>query len=81
MQEVIEEDPNKIDLRDVYDLASLLVSELTYLNHLIGNNRHLVSFYPGRKFPSHVYQETGMLQTQLQALSKQVKAQPNWLKK
>lgn len=66
---------------DVYNLASLVVSELAYLNRVIGNNQPTRSFYPGRKFPSHVYQAVGILETQLQQLLEQVKVKPDWLKK
>lgn len=54
---------------DVYDLATLLVSELAYLHAQIpGAERPVSTYDPGRKFPSHVYQRVGILQKQLKLL-------------
>ena len=66
---------------DVYDLASLLVSELTYLDSHIpqpGKPKHEKSHAP--VLPSHVYQNAGSLYSQLQELNRQVQANPQWLK-
>jgi len=69
-----------IQPNDVYDLVTLIVSELAYLH------AHLPTTLPpqlvrlhGPLLPSHVYQQTGGLLTQLQALHKQVQAHPTWL--
>ncbi|HBP90532.1 MAG: hypothetical protein KC594_18315 [Nitrospira sp.] len=64
---------------DVYDLATLLVSDLTYLYGKIKDPRSIQSVpFPGRKFPSHVYQQTAVLLGKLRELEKQVRANPNW---
>ena len=58
---------------DVYDIASLLVAELA---HLHTQFRDVAppheTYYPGRKFPSHVYQRVGILESQLIELQKQL---------
>jgi len=67
---------------DVYDIASLLVSELAYLHSLLENVRPPVGvYYPGRKFPSHVYQRAGILEYQLKNLAEQVQNNPLWFKR
>lgn len=78
-----ESEENFIDVTpgDVYNLASLIVSELAYLNRLIGHNQPFRSYYPGLKFPSHVYQRVGILERQLNEILAQVKLHPRWLKK
>ncbi len=69
-----------IQPNDVYDLATLIVSELAYLH------ARLPTTLPPKQvrlhgpiLPSHVYQQAGGLLTQLQALHKQVQAHPTWL--
>ncbi len=65
---------------DVYDMATLLVSELAYLwSHAEGAVSPRPSYYPGRKLPSHVYQRAGLLARQLVELEQLVDATPNWL--
>ncbi|NKB80531.1 MAG: hypothetical protein GKS05_01275 [Nitrospirales bacterium] len=65
---------------DVYDLATLLVSDLTYLYGKLKDTVPIPSVpFPGRKFPSHVYQQAGVLLTQLRELEKKVSANPNWI--
>jgi len=65
---------------DVYDLATLVISELAYLH------AHLPNTLPpqpvrlhGPILPSHVYQQTGGLLAQLQVLQTQVQSHPGWL--
>ena len=66
---------------DVYDMASLLVSNLAYFHgQLLGARDPAKAYDPGRKFPSHVYQRAGILLTQLRVLEKHVHDNPNWLK-
>lgn len=77
----LEHDIADITPGDVYNIVSLIVSELAYLNAKAGNTHPLQSYYPGRKFPSHVYQEAGILETQLRELLRRVEAQPDWLEK
>jgi len=69
-----------IQPNDVYDLATLVISELAYLHS------HLPNTLPPRQvrlhgpiLPSHVYQQAGGLLNQLHALHKQVQAHPTWL--
>lgn len=77
----LEEDRSQITPGDVFILAKILVAELAHLNQLIGNLHPPRSFYPGRKFPSHVYQAAGIFKIQLGELLKRIKARPDWLKK
>ncbi len=56
---------------DVYDLATMINSELAELNHVSGNKLAHLEQYAGRKFPSHVYQQAGILETLLLDLLKQ----------
>ena len=65
---------------DVYDIASLIVSELAYLHSKLENARPpRPVFDPGRKFPSHVFQRVGILESQLKTLSTETKRSPLWL--
>ena len=51
---------------DVFDMASLIVARLDFL-HKTKNIRRSPreSYFPGRKFPSDVYQQVGILEKQL----------------
>lgn len=69
-----------IQSNDVYDLATLVISELAYLH------AHLPHIPPPQPvglhapiLPSHVYQQVGGLLAQLQELQTQVQAHPDWL--
>lgn len=65
---------------DVYDIVSLLVSELAYVHSHVPDAkppRNVV--FPGRKFPSHVYQRAGILKAQLSELERLSKDAPDWL--
>lgn len=64
---------------DVYDNASLVVSELDYLHNQSGAPLPRKVYYPGRKFPSDVYQRTGILDAQLQQLQGLVGNNAGWL--
>ncbi len=65
---------------DVYDLATLIVSELAYLHGRIEGIEPPQEVYdPGRKFPSHVYQRARILALQLEQLETLVDEKPNWL--
>lgn len=81
----LETDENhfeEITPSDVYDLAALVVSELSYLHAQLENAQpHREIYYPGRKFPSHVYQRAGILEKQLTELERRVKENPAWLRK
>jgi hypothetical protein len=72
---------NDFDIQpsDVYDLATLLVSDLTYLYGKLQDVPPIPSVpFPGRKFPSHVYQQAGILLDHLRVLEQQVRANPDW---
>lgn len=67
---------------DVYDIAALVVSELSYLHSRLEDARpHREVYYPGRKFPSHVYQRAGILEKQLIEIERRVQETPAWLRK
>jgi hypothetical protein len=62
---------------DVYDLASLLISELVYLHSQVDGLEppSTTDFYEvGHKVPAHVYQIAGLLEAQVAALAATVKA-------
>lgn len=66
---------------DVYDVASLLVAELAHLHIKLTNHKPPDDSYPpGRKFPSHVFQRAGLLESQLEELVRLVKSNPSWLR-
>ena len=51
-----------IDPSDVYDLATLLLSELEYLHSLVpGARAPIQAAHPGKRWPSDVYQLAGVL--------------------
>ncbi len=65
----------------VFDLGTLIVSELAYLENRLALRGAKVTSEPGPKLPSHVYQRTGILLRQLKALETHVQGHPNWLTK
>jgi hypothetical protein len=78
---VADEDIRRMSPSDVYDIASLLVSELAYLHALLDDAQSPDEvFYPGRRFPSHVFQRAGILEAQLLELQKLTKEHPDWLR-
>lgn len=67
-------DEESITPSDVFDMASLIVARLDFLHKELG----LVTmprevFYLGRKYPSDVYQQTGLLEKQLKQLERLIK--------
>jgi len=69
-----------IQPNDVYDIATLILSELAYLHsHLPNALPPHQSKLHGPILPSHVYQQAGGLLAQLKTLYKQVQAHPTWL--
>lgn len=78
--EVDDDVVNAATPSDVYDIASLLVSELAWLHGQIPEAKapHSVH-YPGRRFPSHVYQRADILEKQLRQLLSFVEQTPDWL--
>ena len=83
--DVLSLETSEIDLEhvspsDVYDIAALVVSELDYLHSRFeGLEPPRKVFYPGRKFPAHVYQRVGILEKQLEDLRRLVVESPNWM--
>jgi hypothetical protein len=72
--------PETVTPSDVYDIASLIVSELSFLHsHLDGVLAPPDAYYPGRKFPSDVYQRAGLLEALLIDLQALVATSPSWL--
>ncbi len=73
-------DTRKIQPNEVYDLASLVVSELA---HLYSKGPQIdppqKPALPGLTLPSHVYQQVGSLLLYLNELERQVKSNPQWL--
>lgn len=74
-------DTTTIQPNEVYDIASLVVSELA---HLFANKRSNVDppqkpTPPGLTLPSHVYQQVGSLLLHLKELEGRVKLNPQWL--
>ena len=73
---------NRVTPSDVYDIATLVVSELAFFHsHLKGAEPVVEEFvsFSERKFPSHVYQRVGILEEQLRDLLMRVKEHPDWL--
>lgn len=69
----------QLDPSDVYDLATLLVSDLAYLHAQLKSDDSPKRIpYPGRTFPSHVYQQATVLLHQLKALEQLVATDPDW---
>jgi len=68
---------------DIYDMATLLVSDLAFLYANIKNleSPATVHYPGGRIFPSHVYQQAGILYAQLVELEERVQHDPNWLQR
>ena len=66
---------------EVYDVVSVIVSELAHLHSLHGSLRPPRRvFAPGPLFPSHVYQRAGILEAQLIRLEQLVAEKPDWLR-
>ena len=71
----------RVEPSDVYDVASLLVSELAYLHSQRASALPPRNVYsPGKKLPSHVFQRIGILCGQMEMLQRKVGADPDWLK-
>jgi hypothetical protein len=78
---VDEQQVERVDPSDAYDIASLLVSELAHLHEQrVGAAPPRKVYSAGRKLPSHVYQRIGILRGQLEALQLKVQSNPDWLK-
>jgi len=70
----------QLEPSDVYDMATLLVSDLAYLHAQLKNvDSPKPIRYQGRTFPSRVYQEATGLLHQLETLEQLVATDPEWL--
>ena len=79
---ILEYSPHQNEIRqatpsDVYDIASLVTSEIQYLHSLVGGRVYDAS-YPGEITPSHVYQRVGLLHAQLDDLKELIQTEPMW---
>jgi hypothetical protein len=73
-------DRSEIQPNDVYDLATLIVSELAYLHDHLPKVNPPTPVRPSEPtLPSHAYQQAGGLLAQLRVLQRQVQANPTWL--
>jgi len=62
-------DKKGITPSDVFDVASLIVARLDFLHKKFGIKKSpRPVFYPGRKYPSDVYQHVGILEGQLKQI-------------
>jgi hypothetical protein len=69
----------QLEPSDVYDLATLLVSDLAYFHAQLKSTDSPAPIpYPGRTFPSLVHQQATILLHQLQALEELVVNNPKW---
>ena len=70
----------QLEPSDVYDMATLLVSDLAYLHAQMKSHDPPKPIpYPGRTFPSHVFQQATVLLHQLEALAQLVGNDPTWI--
>jgi hypothetical protein len=70
----------QLEPSDVYDMATLLVSDLAYLHAQMKSHDVPKPIpYPGRTFPSHVFQQATVLLHQLEALEQMVGTDPTWI--
>jgi hypothetical protein len=70
----------QLEPSDVYDMATLLVSDLAYLHAQMKSHDVPKPIpYPGRTFPSHVFQQATVLLYQLEALEQFVRTDPTWI--
>ena len=79
--EISDESLEAVVPNDVYNLASLLVSQLSFLHSQLQNAPPALGvYYPGPKTPSDVYQRAGILEIQLNEILTLVHKQPDWLR-
>lgn len=70
----------KLTPADVQNMAAIIISELSYLHSFQKGAKPVrQAIYPGRKFPSLVYQRVGILEAQLSGLLRKVTKSPRWL--
>ena len=77
----LDQGPDAAAPSDVYNIASLIVSELSYLHAQVdGLLPPPAPFDPGRKLPSDVYQRAGLLEALLIDLQTLTRQEPAWLR-
>ena len=65
---------------DDFDLATLLLSDLEYLHSLVPDARPPMQVaHPGRRFPSDVYQQAGILREQASRILVRAREDPSLL--
>jgi hypothetical protein len=70
----------ELEPSDVYDMATLLVSDLAFFHAQLKKHDSLKPIpYPGRTFPSRVFQQATVLLHQLEALEQLVATDPTWI--
>lgn len=73
-------DREKVTPADTQNMAAIIISRLSYLHSSHKDAKPVrQAIYPGRKFPSHVYQRAGILEAQLSDLLQKVSKNPRWL--
>jgi hypothetical protein len=78
--DVTPEEIEAVTPSDVYDIASLVVSELAHLHRRARNLENpRATYYPGRVFPSDVHRRALLLGAQLTELEALVQENPAWL--
>jgi len=76
-----DDESTNIRASDVYDLTTLLLSELAYLQGQLTDTvpANQQAYARGFKVPSHVYQRAEVLLSQLIELETRVSENPDWL--
>jgi len=76
--ETSSEELARVTPSDVYDIASLVVSELSYLHRALGDlGPPPGTYYPGLRSPTDVYRRVGILEAQLIELEARVQNASN----
>ena len=76
-----EQNIGQIESSDVYDITSLLISELAFLHQELVHTRSPVqAYYPGPKFPSDVFRRAGILAAQFELLAYKAETNPHWVR-
>lgn len=66
---------------DVQELAALIAADLVSICEEKGiNYQNIKSYFPGKKYPSDVYQRSSILLKQIEKINHYLKSHPQWLK-
>ena len=71
------DNPHEIRPSPVHDIATIIVSELTFLHSRLGDAEPAFRHEPGFKLPAHVYRKAQILKLRLQELEARVRTNPN----